>query len=170
MTADDHEDLIAREKPGYDGAVPSGNAIAVMNLLRLAVFTSDDTYRQRAADTMAAFSKSFRSSPLGLSEMMLALDFSLASPTELVIVTPENTPRAGEPFLKAFRNVYLPNRVLIQVKQGKHAAKLATLMPLVKGKADQGVKPVAYVCAKGICHLPSFKVEAFTNQLRQPPG
>ena len=48
MTANDHETLIAREKPSYDGAIPSGNSVHALNLLRLHAFTTDDRYRQRA--------------------------------------------------------------------------------------------------------------------------
>jgi len=167
MTADDHENLIAREKPGYDGALPSGNAIAAMNLLRLSEFTTNDTYRKRAAGTLAAFAKIFESSPLALSEMMMALDFSLDAPKELVIVSPQGNPLENEPFLTEFRKVYLPNRVLIQVEEGEPADRLAALMPIVKGKTTLKGKPVAYVCEKGVCRLPSLTAEDFAGHLRQ---
>ncbi len=48
MTADDHEELLTRQKPYYDGAEPSGNSVAVMNLLRFYGFTTDDAYRRKA--------------------------------------------------------------------------------------------------------------------------
>ncbi len=170
MTADDHEDLIAREKPGYDGAIPSGNAIAVMNLLRFSAFTTNDIYRKRAAHALGAFSAALQSNPLGLSEMMMALDFSSDIPKELVIVAPEGQPLASESFLAAFRSVYLPNRILIQVEQGKQADRLATLIPLVQGKTAQKDKSTAYVCEKGVCHLPSLTAEAFSSKLNETKG
>ena len=45
MTAADHERLLAREKPAYDGAEPSGTSVALLNALRLATFTGDDRWR-----------------------------------------------------------------------------------------------------------------------------
>jgi uncharacterized protein YyaL (SSP411 family) len=48
LTSNDHEALLAREKPAYDGAEPSGNSVAVLNLLRLYEFTTDEKYRLRA--------------------------------------------------------------------------------------------------------------------------
>ncbi len=170
MTSDDHEDLIAREKPGYDGAIPSGNAVAAMNLFRFSEFTTNDIFRKRAADTLAAFSASFQSNPLALSEMMMAVDFSLDTPKELVIVAPEGKPLASEPFLAEFRNVFLPNRILIQVEQGEHSDRLTALIPLVKGKTAQNDKSVAYVCEKGVCQLPSYTAGEFAGQISAVKG
>ena len=48
MTSNDHEKLLVREKPYFDGDKPSGNSIATLNLLRLFEFTSNDLYRKRA--------------------------------------------------------------------------------------------------------------------------
>ena len=48
MTSGDHEALLAREKPAYDGAEPSGTSVALSNVLRLAAFTTDDRWRQLA--------------------------------------------------------------------------------------------------------------------------
>jgi hypothetical protein len=166
MTADDHENMIAREKPGYDGALPSGNAVAVMNLLRLAAFTTDDRFRQRAAKTLAAFSASLRSNPLGLSEMMLALDFFLDEPKEIIIATPKNNDAEHESFLETFRSVYLPNRVLAQIAKGPPADRLAAIMPMIPNDATLKGRAVAYVCTQGVCQLPSLTVEDFEQQLR----
>jgi uncharacterized protein YyaL (SSP411 family) len=94
-TSDDHEQLIAREKPSYDGAEPSGNSVAVMNLLRLHEFTTDDRYRQRAQQCFQAFSPVFEQAPAALSEMALALDFHLDTPKEIIIVTPGNPASKG---------------------------------------------------------------------------
>ena len=54
MTAGDHEKLIAREKPAYDGAEPSGTSVALLNALRLATFTADDRWRAIADRALAS--------------------------------------------------------------------------------------------------------------------
>jgi hypothetical protein len=166
MTADNHEQLIAREKPGYDGAVPSGNAVAAMSLLRLYGFTTNDAYRKRAVDTLASFSSVFESNPLGVSEMLLALDYSLDSPKEIVIVSPKKKSPGNDKLLNTFRKIYLPNRVLIQMEEGAQAEKLSTFLPVAKGKPIVEGKSVAYICENGICRLPSFTVEEFVEQLQ----
>ena len=47
-TAADQASLLTREKPTYDAAEPSGNSVALRNLLRLHELTTDDRYRVRA--------------------------------------------------------------------------------------------------------------------------
>jgi uncharacterized protein YyaL (SSP411 family) len=44
FTSSDHEALIARTNSAFDGAIPSGNAVTVFNLLRLSYLTEDQTY------------------------------------------------------------------------------------------------------------------------------
>ncbi|QTA83436.1 DUF255 [Desulfonema limicola] len=77
MTADFHEKLIARPKPCYDGAEPSGNSAAVLNLLRLGRFTRDERFIKRAQKALKVFLGSSSPSPAALSEMLTALDFYL---------------------------------------------------------------------------------------------
>ena len=64
MTSDDHETLLAREKPVSDGAEPSGNSVQALNLLRLHDFTTDDAYRLRAERTLAALGGALVRAPL----------------------------------------------------------------------------------------------------------
>ncbi len=79
MTSIEHEKMIARAKPMFDNAIPSGNSIAVMNLLRLSQIKPGKGYKDRAFKTLAAFSSIMESSPLALSDMLLALDFITCS-------------------------------------------------------------------------------------------
>ncbi|MCP3899043.1 MAG: thioredoxin domain-containing protein, partial [Desulfobacteraceae bacterium] len=167
MTSNLSENLIAREKPGYDGAVPSGNSIAAMNLFRLAEFTTNDKFRKRGLKTLSAFSKSFEVNPASLSEMMIALDFSLDNTKEIVIVSPKNNSSKKELFLEKFRKTYLPNRILIQVEQGEQTDGISELLPIVKGKTAINDNAVAYVCEKGICMLPSLTAKDFEMQIQQ---
>jgi len=165
MTADNHEKLIAREKPGHDSAIPSGNSIAAMNLLRLYEFTTDDRYRKKAVNTFKTFSKLIESSPHGVSEMLMAINFSQESAKEIVIVSPKGNSPENETYLNAFRKIYLPNRVLIHVKEGENDEQIGALLPIAKGKTTYSGKPIAYICENGICRLPSFTVDEFKRQL-----
>ena len=62
-TADDHEKLLAREKPARDGAIPSGNSIAALNLLRLYEFTGNPQYAEDAGMIFSAFQRTLDQHP-----------------------------------------------------------------------------------------------------------
>jgi uncharacterized protein len=78
FTANDHEKLFARNKDQYDGAQPSGNSVALRNLARLARLTGDKGYRTEAEKGFKAFVAAMKSSPTGLTAMLMGLDEFLA--------------------------------------------------------------------------------------------
>ena len=75
MTASDHEPLIAREKPGHDNVIPSGNSVAALNLLRLSRLTDQPECLRRAEKTFLAFSTLIEQNPVAFGDMLLALDY-----------------------------------------------------------------------------------------------
>ena len=163
LTANDHEKLLAREKPGYDGAEPSGNSIQAMNLARLHELTTDDRYRQRAERLFRAFSADLAERPAGLSEMLQALDFHLGETKQVVVVTPGDRAQA-DPLLAELRAGFAPNRVLAVVSEsqiGQHSKSI----PLLEGKRSIGGRATAYVCKQRVCKLPTSDPEVFRDQL-----
>lgn len=165
MTSDDHEELLAREKPAFDGAEPSGNSVTLLNLMRLYEFTTDDRFRQRAEKSLKAFAGSLQSNPMALSEMMLALAFYRDRAKEIIIVTPEGERERAEPMLAELRRTFLPNRVLVVVEQGCELARQAKVIPLLEDKKTLQDKVTAYVCEQGICELPAQDAAVFAEQI-----
>ena len=165
MTGKDHEKLLARGKPANDGAVPSGNSIAIMNLLRLYEFTSQDAYRKQAEKTLRFFSKILSSQPSALAEMLLAVDFFLDKPKQIVIVTPQGKIDEAAPFLTLFRKEFLPNRILIVTSEGKDATSHADVIPLLRGKKALSGKTTAFVCESGACKFPTDDPKEFAKQI-----
>jgi hypothetical protein len=161
MTSDDHEELLAREKPAYDGAEPSGNSVQALNLLRLHELTTADRYRQRAERTLGAFGATLGRAPVALSEMLLALDYHLDTPKEIVIVTAGSREEAA-PFLTELRGRFVPNRIVAVAGQGD---RVATLIPLVEGKVALGGKATGYVCENRVCDLPTTDPAIFARQV-----
>ncbi|MBW1767856.1 MAG: thioredoxin domain-containing protein [Deltaproteobacteria bacterium] len=167
MTSNDHEDLIAREKPYNDGAIPSGNSVAVLNLLRLGEFTTKESYRQRAERALISFSGTLTSNPAALSEMLHAVDFFLDTPKEIIIVTPKGKKGEEDQFLNVFREQFLPNRILTVVAEGEDLESHAEVIPLVQRKSAMGGKATAYICEKGVCELPTSDPKVFSQQIKK---
>lgn len=167
MTSDDHEELIAREKPGYDGALPSGNSVAAMNLLRLYAFTAKKEYILRAEKLFVAFAGDGGTHAAAFSELFRALTWHLNKAREIIIVTPEGKRREAEPFLKKLRETWLPNRILVVAGEGEHLAANRKLIPALAGKKALDNKVTAYVCENGTCSLPAVTPNDFFKELNK---
>ena len=166
LGADDTEQLLAREKPAYDGALPSGNAVAAGNLLRLAEFTTRPAYRTRAEACFATFAAQLRGRPASLPRLLSALDFALDRPKEIAIV--KASPHDDvEPFLARLRDAFLPNRVLSVVTQGEDSAAHQRRIPWLEAKIAIGGRVTAYVCERHVCKLPTGDPDTFAKQIAQ---
>ncbi|MCA9175495.1 MAG: thioredoxin domain-containing protein [Planctomycetales bacterium] len=73
FTSDDHESLLARSRNQFDGARPSGNAIAALNLLYLADALDRDAYRERARLTVLGSSRILHRAPAAAPQMAIAV-------------------------------------------------------------------------------------------------
>ena len=158
------EKLLAREKPSGDGARPSGNSIAVLNLQRLYSLTENADYAQRAEMTLRVFADQLAAGPSGMGRMLDALDFMLDTPKEILIVTPPGG--NAEPFLAEFATTYLPNRVIGVAEQGQVEALTKTI-PLFEFKRAIGGETTAYVCENRVCDLPTQDPQTFRAQIRK---
>jgi uncharacterized protein len=163
MTARDAERLIAREKPTYDGAEPSGTSIALRNVLRLAAFTTDDRWRVIADKGFGSIAEILQSRPLAMTEALIAADFFLDVPLEVALVWPPTAgANAARPLFDVLRARFVPNKV---VAAGPEGAAIAARVPFLVGKVAQSGKATAYVCERGRCDLPTTDAETFGKQL-----
>jgi uncharacterized protein YyaL (SSP411 family) len=169
MASREHETLIAREKPAYDGAEPSGTSVALMNAVRLAVFTDDDRWRQVARRALGAHSKVLRDRPVAMTEALLALDMFSDVPREIAIVWPDGCADAAAPLLSVLRRTYLPSRAISGGEQSAMES-LGQTVAFVRGKVAQSGLPTAYLCHQGRCQLPVTDAAAFEAQLRAVAG
>ncbi len=163
-TSNDHESLIIRPKPNYDGAVPTGNSIQSMNLMRLFTWTTQDKYLKYAEKTFKYFGRRISRWPVALSEMLLAIEYYYDAPKEIILIKP-NATASIQPFLNKLRQQFLPNRVLIVATEGKEQKRLEKLFPLLHKKKSRNGKVTAYVCMKRVCELPTTNTTIFAQQL-----
>jgi len=163
-TASDAETLLAREKPDYDGAEPSGNSVALLNLLRLHELTTRDRYRQYAEEGLRGLGASIATAPVAVPKLLSALDFQLDRPKTVVVVEPEDG--TGATALKvAIARTFVPNRALVVVPAGAAQRRVAALVPLVTDKIAQGGRATAYVCENRVCAVPTSDPEVLVGQL-----
>jgi uncharacterized protein YyaL (SSP411 family) len=163
-SAGDHEQLLAREKPSHDGAEPAGGSVALLNVLRLSTITGNDRWRQIADRALRAHAATLQGQPSALHEMLLALDYFVATPPEIVLVwaSGEGPPAA---FVDPLRRTFLPHRALLGAAAGANLDALAQLAPIAGGKTTLSGRPAAYVCELGTCRLPTTEPAAMEAQL-----
>ncbi|MCB9650320.1 MAG: thioredoxin domain-containing protein [Deltaproteobacteria bacterium] len=163
-TASDAEALLIRDKPSYDGAQPSGNSVAALNLLRLYELTQDEAYRARAQATVVALGSELSRQPTAVPKLAQALDWLLDSPKEVAIVTTDGDD--GEALQAVLRSTFVPNRVALTVPEAR-LADLAARVPWLEGKRPQGGRATAYVCRGQVCERPTSDPEVFRAQLAE---
>ncbi len=164
FTSDDGEPLVVRQKEIYDGAVPSGNSVAALNLLRLGQLTMDESLKERGRALMAAFGGQVARFPTGYPQMLIALDFAVGPGNEIVI--------AGDPgaegtlkMVRAVRRPFLPNKVVALHPVGDEADAILDLVPFLRYQKVIDGRPTAYVCVNYTCNLPTTSVEELEGLL-----
>ena len=145
----DGEQLVTRTKEVYDGAMPSGNAVAALVLLRLARFTGENRWREAAQKQVSCLAGAVAQHPLGHSFTMLALLEELWPGADLVC-TGESIPHELMTLLR--ENTHPGLRVL--VKTPENQLQLAELAPFTEAYPvpDHGMR--YYLCRNGTCEAP----------------
>ncbi|MEE9162446.1 MAG: thioredoxin domain-containing protein, partial [Candidatus Neomarinimicrobiota bacterium] len=157
FTSDDGEALLVRSKEIYDGAVPSGNSVAAMNLIRLGRITSDPALEERAAAIGRTFARQVSQAPTAFTQLLSAVAFGVGPSWEVVIAGERGSSDAAA-MLAALRRSYHPNKVVIFHPQGDGRAEIAQLAPFVANQTSLDGKATAYVCRNYACKAPTTDV------------
>jgi hypothetical protein len=136
-TADNDPRLVLRMKDDYDGAEPSGNSVMALSLLRLAEFTGRPDFREPAVKTLRAFASRLKSMAAGVPQMLVALNFSLAKPKQIILAGDRDAAETRA-LLRELRRRFVPNKVVLL---DSHRERL-------------GGRATAYVCENFVCKLP----------------
>jgi uncharacterized protein YyaL (SSP411 family) len=164
FTADDAEELLVRPKEIYDGAVPSGNSIEMLNLLRLARLTGDPALETKAAELARAFSKTVCEAPAAYTQLLVALDFALGPAYEVVIAGDPQSPDT-QAMLAALRHAFIPNHVVLLRPSDPAEPEITRLAPYTKDQVAISGKAAAYVCQNFRCQLPTSDVNQMLELL-----
>src|SRR6266852_3490415 len=146
--------LLSRTRNSYDGAEPSPNSTATMNLLRLAQFTDRAEWRDKAQKTLSAFAARLQSTPDAVPALVSALDFRLAK-TKQVLIAGDLTSRDTRELLRQINTRFLPNKILLLADGGAGQQQLARWLPFVAGAHRMQDRATAYVCENYVCKLPT---------------
>ncbi len=167
FTPDDGEELLTRTKEIYDGAIPSGNSVAFMNLLKLSRLTSETKYEEYASKMSKAFYRQVMNSPSGSTMMLQAVDFAIG-PSYEVLITADNESKK-EIMLDSLNQLYVPNKVVL-LKESDNQLELEKIAPFTKNYEIMQNQVFVYVCQNFVCSLPTddpAKLRELLNQKKK---
>ncbi len=151
----------ARLKETYDGPTPSGNSVAVVDLLRLAELTGEETFRKEAERAIETFGRELELQPTGHTVMLAGADLLLNGTREVVISAPSS--EAGEGMKSEAFRTYIPDKVVLTATT-ETFDRLSRISSLPEGRKPTR-KARAFVCKNFACLLPADSVEALRSQL-----
>ncbi|MBM3980453.1 MAG: thioredoxin domain-containing protein [Planctomycetes bacterium] len=152
FTADDHEQLIARTKEMHDGSTPSGNAMAVTVLLRLAALTGRRDFAEHAERALRAARDTMAEHPAASGQMLLALDFYLG-PVQQIAIVGDTSAADTQRAIRAVHRAFGARRV-VAFHDPATGVPSAELSALFAGKEAVGGKVTVYVCENFACQAP----------------
>ena len=163
FTADGSEALLFRQKEYYDGAIPSGNSVAMLNGLRLSRVTGELDL-ERTADGVGSSAAELNAHPSAHTFLMTAVDFAVGPSLE-VVVAGERVANDTRGLLSAFRGLYAPNAVALLRAPGSGDAALIDLAPFTEYQIAQDGHATAYVCERQTCQAPTTDPEEMVRQI-----
>jgi len=164
FTADDGENLLLRNKEIYDGAIPSGNSVSMLNLLRLDRITANSDFEEKAEKIGSAFSKTIKQFPAAHTELMVALDFGVGPSYEVVIVG-DSQADDTKAMIKAIRRQFVPNKVVLLRQTEKEEPDIIRIAEFTKSQLSLDGKATAYVCLTYVCKLPTTDISKMLELL-----
>jgi uncharacterized protein len=147
----DQNRLLTRTKEAYDGVIPSGNSMGALSLYRLAEFTGNKFYRDRADAIVKCYSGDLAKSGSNFPLMLQAFQFDFSGPVEIFVAGSRSE---SQKILEILWKIFLPNKVLI-FSEDKDIKDLTRIIPWTEGRQSRGGKPTVYVCKNYQCQLPT---------------
>jgi uncharacterized protein YyaL (SSP411 family) len=148
VTAANDERLLVRPRETGDGAIPAGNSVMVLNLIRLARMTANEAYEKRAHAALRTVSDDVHLAPSTFTHLLNALSFVLGPSQEIVL--------AGDDvrtMQRAVNRPFAPDKVVLHRPAGD-APPIVKIAPFTEPQRPIGGKATAYVCTNYLCRMP----------------
>ncbi len=164
-----------RMKDDNDSAEPAASSIAALNLLRLAQFRDDKQLADRAKKTIDAFGPTLSHFASAMPQMLVALDYSLSKPRQIVIAGNIDPPQDGfavannaqtKVLLREVHRHFLPNTILMLADSGEGQKYLGEKNEAIRAMSMVDGKRAAYVCENFTCKAPVTDAKQLGELLR----
>ena len=165
FTGKGNEKLITQSKELYDGALPSGNSVAAMNLMRLSRMTGAVDLETKAEKLLQAFAKQVTEQPMAFTQFLGVLDF-MAGPSQEVVIVGDKATKTLETMIQSVRSQFLPNMILLVRTTELKGNDLIPVSPFVEPMTPVNGQPTAYVCQQFACNKPVTDISELQSLLQ----
>jgi uncharacterized protein YyaL (SSP411 family) len=145
--------VFLRMKDDNDGAEPAASSVAALNLLRLSQIRNDQNMSEHASKTLGAFATTFSHFPSAMPQMLVALDYSLSKPRQIVIAGKKDAPETKALVNEVHRH-FLPKTIVLLADDGEGQKYLGEKNEAIRAMSRVDGKPAAYVCQNFTCKAP----------------
>jgi uncharacterized protein YyaL (SSP411 family) len=158
--------VLLRMKDDNDSAEPAASSVAALNLLRLSQFRDDPAAAgaERARKTIDAFAATLSHFPSAMPQMLVAIDYSLSKPRQIVIAGKKDSPET-KAILREVHRHFLPDTILLLADGAEGQKYLGDKNEGIRAMSMVDGKPAAYVCENFTCKVPVTDPKALSELL-----
>jgi hypothetical protein len=170
FTANHAESTVpVRQKQIHDGAVPSANSVAMMNLVRLARLTGNSEYESQASRICGLFANRVRQSPTAHT-LFLSAAAQMQSASCSVVIAGEAGAGDTKVMIDTLRNSYLPNSDIILRPTDGSEPPITRIAPHTRSSLSLNGSATAYVCCNYTCRKPTTDIIEMMAHINEAKG
>ncbi|MCD3194571.1 thioredoxin domain-containing protein [Clostridium botulinum C] len=151
----DGEKLILNLKDSYDTAIPSGNSVTAMNLIKLSKITGDNSLGEKAYKMFQGFGGNIKES-LQSHSIFLISYMNYIKPSRQIVIASEKEDRLFKEMIKKVNKRFMPFTIILL-----NDGNLENIVPFIKDEKKIDNKTTAYICENFSCNKPVYNIEDF---------
>ncbi len=157
FTESDNQDVIFRQKEIYDGAIPSGNSIALLDLVKLGKMTNNEKFNEIAYRLIESFSGTIKKFPSQYTFFLCALDFLFNNSLEIIIVGKSKNKTEIKEITNALNKKFIPNKIIL-FKPTDVDDEINSISTFLSSYHEIDDKTTIYICTNYECKQPVTNV------------
>ncbi len=166
LTGQDDPQIIDRQKYIYSGALPSGNALAAWDLIRLSQFTGQTEWYAKAEKLCRFFSSVIQEAPATYPQLLVACDLLLGPRQEIIFIGRQENPEV-QAMLDHLNQSFAPHAVVSLVPPcAGETEKQEFLKAFFYAKKHKQACPAVYICQQETCREPITDFSEFTTAMQ----
>jgi uncharacterized protein YyaL (SSP411 family) len=152
----ENEDVLFKQKEIYDGAIPSGNSVALLVLIKLSKITGRSDLNELTFKLVETFSGTVSKHPSAYTFFLSAFDFLIGPSFEIIIVGKSSDDISK--IQKLLNSKFIPNKILLY-KPTDREDEINLIAPFLTHYKEIDGKTTIYICKNYECKQPVTSVE-----------